>query len=569
MKWNGRSALSFCAIVLGFFMALLDSTIVNIALPEMMHSYSSSVREISWVMNGYNLAFAVFILTSARLADQFGRKKLFLIGLAVFTLSSLFAGLSTSSEALIACRVVQGLAGAIIVPVTVPLTTSTFPKELHGVVIGIWGAVSGLAAASGPALGGILIDWLSWPWIFFVNVPLGILSIVLTVAFIQESVDPSSDKRIDWAGMLSISAAMFCLTYAFIKVPDYGWGSPTTLFLFGVSLLAFFCFALAESKGKHPMLPLSLLRIGVFNRAAATLIVAGGAIMSVAFLMSFFLTRIVGMSELHAGLTISVMALASMCTSVFSGPLSAKYGSRWFAAAGMLLMILSIYTFRSLTSDSSTIVIMLRLALSGLGLGLCLSPVIAASVRNVPEEKVGIASGVVNMARAIGNVLGVAILATVLNNAMTSEMDHAKEVSLTHLQSVQELAPEWKQVVGTRIEQTLVSDNGNSTSSINSFKPAELSALLDQQKEAITKTLSDEQREAFLKEYDQQKKMVTDQFLFLQSRLQKAGENAFHHTFGFSCLILLIGVPLALGSDVRYRTRKKLLKSANASADHP
>ncbi|MEO3947720.1 MFS transporter [Gorillibacterium sp. CAU 1737] len=551
MKWTKRSTLSFCAIVLGFFMALLDTTIVNIALPEMMRSYSASVSEISWVMNGYNLAFAVFILTAARLADQFGRKKLFLIGLSIFTLSSLAAGLAPSSEALVVCRIIQGLAGAIIVPVTVPLTTSTFPKEMHGIVIGIWGAVSGLAAASGPALGGILIDVLSWPWIFFVNVPLGILSIVLTLRYIQESHDPSTDKRIDWVGTLTISTAMFCLTYALIKAPDYGWGSPAILLLFGGSFLALLGFILAEAKGKHPMLPLALIKIGVFRRAAATLIVAGGAIMSVAFLMSFFLTRIVGMSELHAGLTISVMALASMATSVFSGPLSAKYGSRWFAVVGMLLMILSIYTFRDLTTHSTTFAIVWRLALSGLGLGLCLSPVIAASVRNVPEEKVGIASGVVNMARSIGNVLGVALLVTMLNNTLASEMKLALENSLTSVQASPTLAPAWKQVVTDQLGQA-ATNSGSSTTS-EGFDPSTLSAQLDQQKAEIAKTLPDESRKVFLSTYDEQKETVLQLVRQAYDRFQGAGESAFHQTFGFSCLLLLIGIPLAMGSDVSYR----------------
>lgn len=166
MGLRTRRALSFTAIVLGFFMALLDTTIINIALPEMTRHFGGSVSQVSWVMNGYNLAFAVFILTASRLADQFGRKKVFLIGVALFTLSSLLAGFSTSLGMLIALRVIQGLGGAVIVPVTIPLTTITFPKEMHGLIIGIWGAISGVAAASGPALGGILTQKLSWEWIF-------------------------------------------------------------------------------------------------------------------------------------------------------------------------------------------------------------------------------------------------------------------------------------------------------------------------------------------------------------------------------------------------------------------
>ncbi|WP_438435043.1 MFS transporter [Gorillibacterium sp. sgz500922] len=566
MKWNRTTILAFSAIVLGFFMALLDSTIVNIALPEMTRSFSGSVGQISWVVNGYNLAFAVSILTAARLADQFGRKRVFLIGLGLFTLASLFAGLSTSIETLIICRIVQGLAGAIIVPVTVPLATSAFPKEMHGMVIGLWGAISGLAAASGPVLGGILTDRLSWPWIFYVNVPLGVLSIILTFRFIGESFDPTTDKRIDWAGTACISAAMFCFTYALIKIPDYGWSSGTSLLLFGAAAVGLVCFFLAESFGKHPILPLSLLKIKVFDGAAATMIVAGAAIMSIAFLFSFFLTRVRGMSELHAGLTISAMSLASMLGSVLAGPMAAKYGSRWFAAVGMTCMVASLYTFTSLTAESTLFAIIIRLALAGIGLGLTLSPVISSSIRNVPEEKVGIGSGVINMSRAIGNVLGVAILVTMLHSYLTAEMKHAQTDSVTSVEAVTELNPTLKQALVKQL-QAVSSDASRDSSSMTAMDPNSLSAQLDEQAALQEKALPQEQQEAFRTAFAEQKKVVLKLVPKLTHRYHQAVETAFHRTFGFSCLLLLVGIPLALGSDVRRPRGSGHPRSLAASGD--
>lgn len=420
-----RRALSFTAIVLGFFMALLDTTIINIALPEMTRQFGGSVSQVSWVMNGYNLAFAVFILTASRLADQFGRKKVFLIGVGMFTLSSLLAGLSTSLGMLILFRVIQGLAGAIIVPVTIPLSTTTFPKEMHGLIIGIWGAVSGVAAASGPALGGILTQKLSWEWIFFVNVPLGLLSIGLTAMFIQESRDDSAGRSIDYGGMLGVTGGMFCITYALIKVQDYGWSSRTFLGLMAAGVLFLVFFFLTQSKGKKPMLPLSLLKIRAFNSTSVSMIVLGAAVMNISLLTSFYLTRVMGVSELKAGLVLSTMALGSIASSAVSGPLAAKYGSSVFAAAGMVLIGAATYSMSGLEADSTLGAVMLRLAVTGFGVGLSMPPVMSSAIRVVPEDKVGIASGVTNMAKALGSVLGVAIIVTVLQHNTTRELSAA------------------------------------------------------------------------------------------------------------------------------------------------
>lgn len=425
MGMRTRRVLSFTAIVLGFFIALLDTTIVNITLPEMTRHFGGSVAQISWVMNGYNLAFAVFILTASRLADQFGRKKVFLIGVAVFTLSSLLAGFSTSLGMLIAMRVIQGLAGAVIVPVTIPLTTTTFPKEMHGLIIGIWGAISGVAAASGPALGGILTEKLSWEWVFFVNVPLGILSIVLTTLLIQESKDTTAGRSIDYGGIAGITGGMFCMTYALIKVQDYGWGSPFFLGFMAASALCWGFFFLTQYKGKEPMLPLALLRIRSFNSNTLTMLILGAGLMNISLLTTFFLTRVMGVTELKAGLVLSMMAAGSILSSAVCGPLSAKYGSRPFAAAGIVLLTGATYSFSYLQADSSLGAVMLRLALAGFGLGLTMAPVLSSTIRAVPEAKVGIASGISNMAKALGSVLGVAIIVTVLQHNTTTHTEAA------------------------------------------------------------------------------------------------------------------------------------------------
>lgn len=549
--------LAFTAVIIGFFMALLDATIVNVALPEISRHFGGDVGQVSWIMNGYNLAFAVFILTSSRLADQFGRKKVFLIGLFLFTLTSLLAGFATSMEVLIALRICQGLAGAIIVPVTVPLATELFPKEMHGTIIGAWGAISGLAAASGPALGGILTEQLNWQWIFFVNVPLGIISIVLTLFLIKESYDPTSGKKVDYAGTLSITGAMFCFTYALIKANDYGWGSPTIMLLLAGGVVLSLVFFLVERRGKEPMLPLSLLKIKPFSGAALTLFVIGAGLTTMSFLTSFYLTRILGMTELKAGLILSVFALASMVTSIISGPLSNKFGARWFAAGGIALFITANFWLSRLTAGSTTMDVIPKLALAGLALGLTMAPVMASTIRNVPEEKVGISSGIVNMTKALGSVLGVAIIVTVLQTQITGQMDQAREDIVKTIQTNAVLTSSVKHQLVTMTEKMSTKSSSLSSASSDGLMKQVSAAMAKETQLALSKLPKAQQAQAKAA-MDRQTTEIRRILPGIVTDYRDAAARSFSHTFVFSCWLLLIGIPLAVFSDRRYSKKSAL-----------
>lgn len=550
MNANVQRTLSFIAIILGFFIALLDATIVNVSLPEMARYYGGSVGQISWIMNGYNLAFAVFILTASRLADQFGRKKVFLIGVFVFTLASLLAGLAPTIGMLIAFRVIQGLAGAIIVPVTIPLATDLFPKEMHGAIMGIWGGIAGLAAASGPALGGVLTDKLNWQWIFFVNIPLGIISIALAFWLIKESYDSQAGKRIDYAGTIGITGAMFCVTYALIKAKDYGWNSHATLLLFAFGAVFFLFFLLVEWRGKEPMLPLSLLRNRAFNGAALTMFVVGIGLMNMTFLTSFFLIRILGMTELNSGLLLSVLALSSMVTSIAAGPLSSKYGSRWFGAAGVVLILASTYWLGSLGSDSSRMDVILRLIVGGFGLGLTMSPVIGSTIRNVPEEKIGISSGIINMAKALGSVLGVALIVTVLQSNLSDELHTARAHAVQAVQSDSALSPAVKQAVGQALKQA-GQDSSDASGSLSGKEANRVAAAIAKQGKLAAAKLPKEQQPEYNASLERELKEVKRLFPRVTADFRESAARAFSRTFVFSCWLLLPGIPLALISDRR------------------
>ncbi|MEC0171268.1 MFS transporter [Paenibacillus graminis] len=548
MSVRMRRALSFTAIVLGFFMALLDTTIINIALPEMTRHFGGSVSRISWVMNGYNLAFAVFILTASRLADQFGRKKVFIFGVALFTLTSLLAGFATSLGMLILLRVIQGLAGAIIVPVTIPLTTTTFPKEMHGLIIGIWGAVSGVAAASGPALGGILTQNLSWEWIFFVNVPLGVLSIVLTAVFIQESRDDTAGRSIDYGGTLGITGAMFFITYALIKVQDYGWSSGVTLALLGAGVVFLLLFIFTQWKGREPMLPLSLMRIRTFNNASLTLLIVGAALMNLSLLTSFFLTRMMGMTELKAGLVLSMVAVGSIVSSAVSGPLSAKYGSHLFAAAGIVITGGAMYSMSGLHAESAVAEVVVRLLVAGVGIGLTMAPVMSSAVRNVPEDKVGISSGVTNMAKSLGSVIGVAIIVTVLQHNMDSELGKAGTHLSEAVQADVKLQPLVKNVLAEAVAS--ISKEGAAPMGGNSGKADPAAAVVHAVELAAAKLPPAEQK-AFAADSANQFREVRLLLSQAGNGMQQAAVEGFRRTFVFAGLLMIPGILFALLSDKR------------------
>lgn len=413
-----RRSVAFIAIILGFFMALLDSTIVNVALPDMTQSFHSGLDHMSWVVNGYNLAFAVCLITASRLADQFGRKKLFMLGITAFVASSALVGMSGSLPMLVTFRVIQGMAAAIVVPVTIPLAVELFPPQMRGMILGIWGGISGLAAASGPSLGGILTDALGWQAVFFVNLPIGIICLILSSRLLKESVDASAGRGIDWIGMALLTGAMFSLNYALIQANDWGWQSPQLLGLLAAAVVLAAAFVAVERRLKNPMLPLWLFRIGTFNWACLTLLLIGAGVMAPSFLMSYFLTGLMGKSVLQAGLIISAMPLASMVVSASVGALTNRFGSRLFVGTGMAVLAVSTWLFGGLTPASETFSIIWRLAFFGIGMGLAMAPVMGSVIRNVPEEKIGIASGMSNMTRALGSVMGVALLVTMLNHAV-------------------------------------------------------------------------------------------------------------------------------------------------------
>jgi EmrB/QacA subfamily drug resistance transporter len=525
---------AFSAIVSGFFMVMLDSTIVNITLPVMLRFYKTDMSTISWVVNGYNLAFAVVMLTGSRLADQFGRKKVFRIGLIVFTLTSLLAAIPSSIHMLLFFRVLQGLAGGLLVPVSMPLIIGLFSKAKRGMVIGIWGAVAGVAIASGPSLGGIIGEYLTWQWIFYINVPIGILGVLCFSLFVKESYDPSASKEIDWLGMILLSSGMFFLTLALMQSNDKGWTSAYILTLFTIALVSIVLFIIAEKKSKVPMLPLYFFKNIYFSANMISMFVMGMTMMCGVFFMAFFLTKVKEFSQLHAGLTITALPIASIIFSALSGGLSDKLGTRLFAFIGALGSCATIYWMSALNVHSSMNEIVLILFCNGIFIGLALPPVVAASVKAIPEEKIGIASAVGNVSRTLGAIMGVALLITMVTRYGEKRMDEARTEAIKIVMNDTVFIADVKKALVSNLEGARFDKDSQLPTS------EQIAQKFEERRLESLKKVPPMMKPAVNKLYDKQIKETERIYMDIKELFLSRVSLAFSSTFkGFSALLLL------------------------------
>ncbi|MCJ7510139.1 MAG: DHA2 family efflux MFS transporter permease subunit, partial [Dehalococcoidia bacterium] len=288
------------AAVFGLFMAVLDASIVNIAIPTIQRDLHTDIETVTWVLNAYNLVFAVLLIPAGRLADRFGRKKLFLIGIIIFSLCSLGAGLSQQIEVLIAWRAVQAIGSAIMVPVSLAIVTLVFPAHQRGLALGIWGAMAGVAGAVGPTLGGILTEYVGWQWIFLVNVPVGLVAVLAGLAIIRESREPAAMHRMDLAGTALLSISLFTLTLALIRGQEVGWSSLFITGLFATSAVSGALFVLVESIVSHPIVDLRMLRDRTFSAANVVILLFGLGFFGGLFFVIQYLTVVEGYSALKA-----------------------------------------------------------------------------------------------------------------------------------------------------------------------------------------------------------------------------------------------------------------------------
>ena len=408
-KWWTLGAVAF-----GLFMIMLDNTIVNVALPAIEHSLHMSISSLEWIVTAYALTFAALLITGGKLGDMFGRRKMFIVGLVVFTLASLACGLAPSAGFLIGARAVQGIGAALMNPATLSIITATFPPKERGQAIGIWAGVSALALAIGPLLGGLIVDNINWHWIFYVNVPVGVVGIVVSYFFIKESRDTSHEQSIDLPGLVTSGAALLALSYALIEGNNHGWTSPEILGLFVGAAVLLAAFILLELRQRLPMLDLSLFKIGSFVGANLVAMLVSLGMFGVFFYISLYVQNILGYSPTKAGAIFLPMTVLIILVAPIAGKLSDRVGSRWLMGAGMGILGVSLLLYQRIGLHTGFWSLLPQLLLGGLGMALTMSPMTSAAMGSVPIDKAGVGSGVLNSFRQVGGSLGIALMGAIL-----------------------------------------------------------------------------------------------------------------------------------------------------------
>jgi len=410
-KWWTLAAVSF-----GLFMIMLDNTVVNVALPSIQRDLKISLSQLEWVVSAYFLTFAALMLTGGKLADLLGRRRMFIAGLVIFTLSSLACGLAANGETLIASRTVQGVGAALMNPATLSIITATFPPRQRGMAMGIWVGVSAMALAVGPITGGLISEYAHWSWIFFINVPIGVLAIVVARVAIDESRDTSVEQRLDLPGLITSGGALLALTYALIEANSKGWTSAEILALFGVAAVGLAAFILLEMRQRVPMLDLSLFRNSTFAGANATMGLVALAMFGVFFFVTIYVQNILGYSPVQAGAAFLPMTLCIVFFAPIAGKLSDRLGSRWLMGAGMTLVGGSLVLFSLLDEHSSFWNLFPALLVGGAGMAMAMTPTTAAAMGSVEVDKAGVGSAVLNSMRQVGGNFGVAIMGAILGS---------------------------------------------------------------------------------------------------------------------------------------------------------
>jgi EmrB/QacA subfamily drug resistance transporter len=408
-KWWTLAAVAF-----GLFMIMLDNTIVNVALPSIEADLHMSISALEWIVTGYALTFAAFLITGGKLGDLYGRRRLFILGLAIFTLASLACGLAPSAGFLIGARVVQGVGAALMNPASLSIVTATFPPRQRGQAIGIWAGVSALALAIGPLLGGLIVDNISWNWIFYVNVPVGVLGIVVARLVIEESRDTSHEQSIDLPGLVTSGLGLLALTYALIEGNRHGWASAEIVGLFAAAAALLVAFVLLERHQRLPMLDLSLFRIPSFLGANLVAMLVSLGMFGVFFFVSLYVQNILGYSPTKAGAVFLPMTLLIIIVAPIAGKLFDRVGGRWLMGGGMSLVGVSLLVYQFAGVHSGFWTLLPAMLLGGVGMAMTMSPMTAVAMSSVPTDKAGVGSGVLNSFRQVGGSLGIAVLGAIL-----------------------------------------------------------------------------------------------------------------------------------------------------------
>ena len=436
-------------LCLGFFMILLDLTIVNVAIPSIIDGLHAGLDEILWVLNAYILVYAVLLITAGRLGDMYGAKRLFLIGLAVFTLASIGCSLAQSPGQLILARIIQGVGGAILTPQTLSILTNIFPADKRGAAFGIWGAVAGIASVTGPTLGGFLVTNFSWQAVFWVNVPVGIVAFALGI-WLLPGIRLGRDQNLDPIGVLLASGALFAVVFGLIEGQRYHWGTFTDVGSFDAagghwglfsipsllvaSAILFVLFVFWDRVQEQPLVPLSLFGERNFTIGNGLAAIVSFGMMGLFLPLTIFLQSVLGFSALKAGLTLAPMPLTSMVVAPLSGRATDRFGGKYILMAGLTFFGVGMGLVIVLSSlNTGQFTYLPALILAGVGLGCTFAPMTTVTMQRVNSRLAGAASGLLNTNRQLGGAFGSAVVGAILQNRLATELVSQAQVQAASL----------------------------------------------------------------------------------------------------------------------------------------
>ncbi|MFE3737530.1 MFS transporter [Streptomyces sp. NPDC059134] len=419
---RGHPWLTLFSVAIGVMMVALDGTIVAIANPAIKTDLGASFADVQWITNGYFLALAVALITAGKLGDRFGHRQTFLIGVTGFAAASGAIGLSHSISLVITFRVLQGLFGALLMPAALGLLRATFPAEKLNMAIGIWGMVIGASTAGGPILGGVLVEHVSWQSVFFINVPVGVLALVLGTLILLDHRAANAPRSFDILGIVLLSVAMFALVWAIIKAPEWGWGSGTTWLFMVAAVVCFGGFAYWETKVREPLVPLALFRSVPLSAGVVLMVLMAIAFLGGLFFVTFYLQNVHGMSPIDAGLHLLPLTGMMIVGSPLAGLLITKVGPRIPLAGGMVFTAVAMFGMSTLKTDTSSLTMSVWFAMLGFGLAPVMVGATEVIVGNAPMELSGVAGGIQQSAMQIGGSLGTAVLGAVMASKVSSDL---------------------------------------------------------------------------------------------------------------------------------------------------
>ncbi|MEU6842266.1 MFS transporter [Streptomyces sp. NPDC046716] len=420
--FRGHPWLTLFSVAIGVMMVALDGTIVAIANPAIQKDLGASFADVQWITNGYFLALAVTLITAGKLGDRFGHRQTFLIGVVGFAAASGAIGLSDSIALVITFRVFQGLFGALLMPAALGLLRATFPAEKLNMAIGIWGMVIGASTAGGPILGGLLVQHVSWQSVFFINVPVGVLALVLGLVILLDHRAENAPRSFDVPGIALLSGAMFCLVWALIKAPTWGWGDGMTWTFIGAAVLCFVLFAIWETRVAEPLIPLGLFRSVPLSAGVVLMVLMAIAFMGGLFFVTFYLQNVHGMSPVDSGLHLLPLTGMMIVASPLAGAMITKVGPRIPLAGGMACTALAMYGMSTLEAGTGSGIMSVWFGLLGLGLAPVMVGATEVIVGNAPMELSGVAGGLQQAAMQIGGSLGTAVLGAVMASKVDNDL---------------------------------------------------------------------------------------------------------------------------------------------------